>query len=268
MKKFFFAIFCAILTSGCTRNSAPNARDYLSAADEAINTNRFAQAKLLLDSVHLLFPKQVEERRIAKYYSDSIVYLEAKRSYRYSDSLLAVLSEQKKELVKSFLHERDTNYEDIAHYIFPQMLTIRNTARCFLQAQVNDNGEMVVKSFYTGKKITQEYITISAVESDEQATARGDSYEFDDGNWHSILTIDNTQSAEVLNFISANTENRIKITLNEKDYSYFLQDNEKKMLQATYRLGILLNDIKLLERQINLAETQISVWESRHNKLQ
>ncbi len=265
MKKTLLAISCIALFLSCANKKTPSAQDYILVATNAIDSNRYAQAKLLLDSVHLLFPKQVEQRRLAKYYSDSIVYLEAKRSYRYADSLLTVLLEQKQELVVPFRHEIDTNYEDIAHYILPDMLTTRNTNRCFLQALVNENGETVVKSFYVGKKLIQEQLTLTSVENNEQMTVHGNSHEFNDGNWHSILTLENNPSNELLNFVSANSENRIKITLNEKDYTYFLQEKEKKMLQSTYRLSILLNDIKQLMQQRNLTETQITVWESKHS---
>lgn len=265
MKKLLLTISVLILFFSCTNNNKPKPQDYLSAATNAIDSCHYAQAKLLLDSVHILFPKQVDQRRLAKYYSDSIVYLEAQRSYRYADSLLSELLDKKQELTTAFRHELDTNYEDIGHYILAELRTVRNTTRCFLQAMVNDDGETVVKSFYVGRKLAQEHLTLTSTETNEQITARGSSYEFNDGSWHSILTFDNRQSNEILNFVSAHIDNKIQITLNDKDYKYFLRDNEKKMLQSTYELSILLSDIKRLKQQRDLTETQITVWKSKHN---
>ena len=233
----------------------------LAAARTAIDCGKWQQAHITLDSVHILFPKLIDKRREARALSDSLVYLEAQRSLAYSDSLLQTLLPQTDPLLRLFRYEKNERYEDHGRYVYRSLNTDLNTTRCFLQAYVTDQRETTVKSYYYGASaIEQHSITLSS--ENVKTTQTGDNHTFTSGAQHEILSLANNASLELLNFISSHCNAPIQVTQEGKTtHSFWLTDNEKEALEKTYQLGLLMNDIQLLEQQIAISQAQISKYE-------
>ncbi len=259
----FLLIVLAILTACNTKSDAELAAERVSQARSLVQTNQFNQAKLELDSVHILYPKEVAVRRMAKSLSDSIVYLEAQRTLAYSDSLLNTLLPQVDPLLKKFRYEKNEKYEDEGKYVHYLLKTTSNTSRCYLQCYVSDQRKTILKSYYFGAKpIQHDRLTLTANEMSIEQT--GSQHSFEAEGWHEILTLNEESALQILNFISAHKQDRIKVTLSGKsNYIYYLQANEKEALEQTYLLGILMRDIRRLEESINLANKQIERYQAK-----
>lgn len=259
----------AALTS-CGPNDQEKAAALVGEARIKVADGQLNSAKILLDSVHHTYPKQVAERRAAKLVEDTIVFIEAERTLRYSDSLLAEVMPQVDPLLKKFRYEKNEKYEDHGKYVHKLLATGSNTSRCYLQAYVSDNRVTEVKSYYFGaSQLDQTGIELQAAEEVSQHS--GTSHGFDADGYHSILSLEGDKALEVLNFISAHQQDRLRINLlgtnkkgNETNYVYYLNDQEKSALQDTYLLGILMNDIRLLEENIRVSNARIEKYQREH----
>ncbi len=255
---------CLLLVACIGKSDAELAIERVEQARTLVHNNQLNQAKIELDSVHTLYPKEIPARRAAKQLNDSIVYIEAQRTLAYSDSMLNVLLPQVDPLLKQFRYEKNDKYEDEGKYVHRLLRTTSNTSRCYLQCYVSDQRKTILKSYYFGNRaLNQERITLTANEMNIEET--GSNHAFEAEGWHEILTLDEEAALQLLNFISANKQERIKVTLNGKsNYIYYLQQNEKDALEQTYLLGILMRDIRRLEENINIANKQIERYRTKN----
>jgi uncharacterized protein HemY len=79
MKKSFFAILLLALVA-CQPTDEERAQLILTEAQTLVDAGQWRQARIVLDSLHATYPREVAHRRIAKALSDSITYLEAQRT--------------------------------------------------------------------------------------------------------------------------------------------------------------------------------------------
>ena len=262
--KIAVVLLLGIATTACNKNSdETKARLLVEEAGRLVCAEQYNTAKIKLDSVHLLYPKQVASRRAAKQLSDSIVYLEALKTAHYSDSLLQITTPKVDSLTKLFKYEKNDRYEDYGKFTHCLLKTDNNIDRCFLQTQVNENLQLMLKSFYVGPKaISHTIVKLSAGENHQQA--QGSLHQFNTGANYEILTIENAQAESLLQFVDAFRNERMKVELiNDKQktaYTYYLIPNEKKALADTYQLFVSMRDLKQLEQQNNTAQRQISYF--------
>lgn len=247
-------------------NKQQRATAHLNNAYHFAATGQFSKARTETDSIHILYPEQVSIRRQAKRLCDSIGYVEGQRTIAYTDSVLKVLLPEAEKLLKIFKYEKNTAYERNGKYVHRLLSTNSNTARCYLQCYVSDQRVTTVKSYYFGPTaIEQNAIELSANGMEIRCT--GKNHTFESEGRHEIMTLDENESLQLLNFVSAHRQERIRVRLNgTRPYVYYLQDNEKAALEDTYRLSLLMQDIRKLEEQMQLAEQQINKWEEQNNQ--
>lgn len=263
MKKIFPFLILVLCLAACD-NDAKKAAERVALSQQLIEQNNLNQAKIELDSIHLLFPREVPARRQAKYLQDSIVYIEAQRTLAYSDSLLQPLFPQVDELMKHFRHEKQEKYEDEERYVHQLLNTGSNTTRCFLQVYVNSAFVVTMKSYYYGSRNIK-HTDVEISNGTEESRESGSLHSFEAEGWHEITTLPEEASLNLLNFVSAYRQQRLKVSLygTNGNYIYYLQENEKKALEETYILAVLMKDIHRLEQQINIANRQIAKWENK-----
>lgn len=269
MKRTFY-LFClaGTLLSACGNHPSHQelAQAYLDNAYKSASAGQFGNARAITDSIHALYPEQVSVRRLAKRLCDSIGYIEACRTAAYSDSMRQVLLPQADLLLKQFRYEKNDKYEQNGKYVHRLLSTGQNTSRCYLQCYVSDQRVTHIKSYYYGQNaIRQEAVELSA--NGMEIRCAGNNHSFESEGWHEIMTIGEEESLQLLNFVSAHRQERIRVRLSGKTpYVYYLQDNEKAALEDTYRLSLLMRDIRRIEENIQQAERQIGKWEAESKK--
>lgn len=252
---------CVFVTfSACQPSEAQQAAALVAEAQQSVQDGSWKNARLLLDSVHRAYPKQVAQRRLAKALSDSITYLEAQRTIAYSDSLLQTLLPQVDELMRHFKYEKNSQYENHGKYVHRLLATTSNTSRNFLQAYVQDDRCTIVKSYYYGAaKVNQKAITISSENEDSRFS--GANHTFQAEGWHEIMTFQDQEALQLLNFISTHSSARIRIQGEGESgrarWTYYLSEKEKTALTQTYQLGFLMKDIRQLEQALQTANAQV-----------
>ncbi len=263
----FFAGFVCLVLSGCQPSDGDKANALLSEAKGMVDDGHWRQARILLDSIHSTYPKQVVQRRCAKALCDSITYLESQRDVVYYDSILRPLLPQADHLLKVFKYEKDERYDDHGRYVHRLLCTNNNTSRCFLQAYVQDNNIAIVKSYYYGTSpVEQQSVCLTA--DGEEARFSGSNHAFEAEGWHEIMTIVEDDALQLLNFVSTHTGDRVRVSgagnKPRGTWVYYLSDTEKKALNQTYQLGVLMRDIDKLERIIHIATAKIEYYENKY----
>ncbi|MCM1034823.1 MAG: hypothetical protein NC038_04540 [Paludibacter sp.] len=270
MKIHVYLLFGAtLLLQSCQigKSNHEHAQEYLDSAYRFAAAGQFSHARTTTDSIHLLYPEQVDIRRQAKHLCDSIDYVEALRTHAYSDSVLQTVLPQADLLLKQFRYEKNDTYEQNGKYVHRLLTTKSNTARCFLQCYVSDQRTTIVKSYYKGDRpIHQSEIELSANETSIQCI--GSNYQFESEGWHEIMSMNEEESLRILHFVAENRRERIRVKINgSSSYIYYLQDNEKAALEATYQLSLLMRDIRQLENNMQQANRQIMKWEKKSENM-
>src|SRR5665647_232026 len=93
MKNIFrISIICISITLFISCNShekqEKQAAERIKHVEQLISKNAYNAAKIEIDSIHFLFPRLVDKRRIASALEDTIVRLESARTLAYCDSIL------------------------------------------------------------------------------------------------------------------------------------------------------------------------------------
>ena len=242
-------VFFTFLACQCSSdNREQRADEKLREIRTLIDKRQLNKAKIQIDSFHQLFPNLIEQRRQAQQLKDTITLLEAMRTQQFVDSMLLILQPQTDSLLKFFKYEPATAYESCGKFVHPTLTTLRNTNRCFLQAQVSEDMTLLIRSYYTGKRI--DHNAVSLLADDNNIQAEGRMHAFDAEQHHEITTLNTEQGLELLRFISAHKNALIRVDLLcdcTSEYKYFLQDSEKKALEQTLALYINMQDVHRLE---------------------
>ena len=260
-KQFIFIPLILFVFVACQPTDQERATTLYSEAHTLVDNGQWRQARIVLDSLHNTYPKQVAQRRLAKALEDSITYLEAQRTLAYVDTLLPPLMEQADKLIKRFKYEKNEKYEDYGRYVHRLLSTGSNTSRNFLQAYVRDDRQTVVKSYYYGPTaMHQQSVTLQS--EGESVIFQGHNHHFEDGAHHEIMTLDNDIALSLLNFVSTHHNARIRVEGKgdkvSRNWVYYLNEKEREALSDTYQLGFLMKDINRLEQMQRVANAQIN----------
>ena len=255
-----------VLISSCI-SDADRAACRIDTARGMIAEGRYSAAKLQLDTVDLLYPRCIEQRQQARHLKDTVMLLEAERTLQYNDSLLRQLQPKADSLVALFRYEKNEKYQSRGYYIHPALMSQNNVSGCFLQAEVGDDTQLVIRSFYFGNvELDHTLIRISA--GDDYANLTGSNHHFYADGHHEITTCMSEHCAEALRFVAGRVEDKVTVVLgsDNKRHSYTLTAANKKALAQTLELFYALTDIKRLEQTISFANSQIMLAEKRLNE--
>lgn len=266
MRQKIIIFFCILLCVACKPSEKQLASQMINDAKTLVDNGQWRQARILLDSIHSSYPRQIEQRRIANTIEDSITVLEAQATLAYVDTLLPPLLDKADKLIKLFRYQKDEQYEDHGKYVHRLLSTASNTSRNFIQAYVTDDRKTVVKSYYYGNyQVNQQTLTLKA--DGEENSFRGRNHHFQDGAHHEIMSLDEDNALALLNFISTHQKARVRVEgIGDKptrNWVYYLNDNEKEALSDTYQLGWLMKDINRLEQMQRTANAQINYYRQK-----
>lgn len=253
----------------CGPTDTEKAQSRLDAAKQMAQEGRLNQAKIEIDSIHILFAREVAVRRQAVALADSISYVEHQRTLAYSDSVLQTLLPEVDPLMRLFRYEKDERYEKDGKYVHRLLKTEQNTSRCYLQAYVSDQRVTTVKSYYYGAKpLAQTDFVLSADSLQQHYSGKSHSFEAD--GYHSIMNFEGDDALGVLSFVASYPNSRLRVELigtgkgdKTTNYVYYLSDTEKTALCQTYQLGLLMHDIRQLEENIRIASAHIERYEAK-----
>jgi hypothetical protein len=267
MKKIISGIIVLLLIlSSCNSRDAQekDADRRLSHIQLLIDGNALNAAKIEIDSIHELYPRLVNKRKIAAALEDTILRRESARTLAYCDSILPLKQHEADSIQKNFRFEKNEKYQQFGNYVYKTQQTESNSNRIYLKAYVTENADFYLISNYCGGKIEHTSIEVSTndvyAHTDTVSTTSPAYHSFNDGGSHwESLTFKNETDKGVSAFITQNSTLRLKVTLyGKKSYVYYLEDSDKKAIAQTYQLWVVKKDVDKLQKEIKKATQKIA----------
>jgi hypothetical protein len=237
----------------------------LNKIEQLIRQNSYNQAKIQIDSIHLLFPRLVKKRAVAQAYADTIARRENSRSLIYCDSMLVIKQKEKAEIQMNFRFEKDKKYQDVGSYVYKSQITENNATRTYLKAYVDENSDFFLVSNYCGNS-KLEHISVKVSvddvfsQTDTIPVSNAFNHSFVDGavHWES-LTFKNEADKGVSAFIAQYETKQIHVSLiGKRPCQYILCPSDKKAISQAYQLWVVMKDVEKLENEIKKASSKIS----------
>lgn len=141
-----------VLATACSDNGEAQARQHLEKAQAALQSGKYNEAKLQIDSIRIQYPKAFEARKQGIALMQQIDLAEQQRTLAYLDSTLAVQQQLVAEAKDGLLLEKDTAYQEVGNYFHPGQTVERALYRSFLRGQVSEVGAMSLTSIYWGER--------------------------------------------------------------------------------------------------------------------
>ncbi|MDR2145920.1 MAG: hypothetical protein LBE91_05615 [Tannerella sp.] len=265
-------IIFTIFAASC--GNEKEAKSLFDQAKSLYEDKQFAAAKNVLDSINILYPKEIEVRKSALTLMRQVERGESEQNIAYCDSLLPIREKELDTLKKGFIFEKDTAYNEIGNYIPPAMTVERNTERSYIRCGVNEEGEMYVASVYFGgRPLEHTGLKLSAAngtyaETPAIAYDGGVNYRFtDNGNTTEVVTYKGTNCKSIMDFIHVNIKERIKAEYTGgKPFSLTISENDKKAIQSTYELALVLSEINALKKEKARSEKRILMIDGKLKK--
>lgn len=259
-----FLVVLVVFTSCSGREQQEKQADErLSKVRSLINENKLNEAKSEIDSVHLLFPRLVDKRKLAVALKDSIILRESHRTVNYCNKVLPELKAAYEQLEKNFAFQKNEKYEETGKYIYKTQRGEQNAVRNYLKCEVDENSDFFITSMYSGSKINHFAIKAQAagmeVLTDTVAKNAGVLHTFSDGESNfEQLTFKNDADGGLAAFINSNKQLAIKITLiGSKRMSYVLTQGDKDAIVAAYGFANARKLLRKTENDLRIAQQRI-----------
>lgn len=260
MKKvILLACLCSTLFS--CEDVEKKAGKKLQAAREAFELGNYNEAKILIDSIKVLYPKAFETRRAGIGLMQEVELKEQEKSLAYLDSLLQAKQKEFDAVKGKYTFEKDAEYQHTGYYLHPSQVIEKNLHRSFLRFQVDENGVMSMTSIYCGAhNIHHVAVKVTAPDgSFAETPAAKDSYETTDlGEKIEKADYKLGEDGNVMGFLYLNKDKNIKVNyLGERPYSITLTAADRQALAGVYELAQLLSSMTEIKKNIEEANLKI-----------
>ena len=269
---FIALLLCVVFLNSCNSRAKEekNADEKLKNIEQLIVGNQFDAALLQIDTVNILYPRLVAKRKIAAALKDTILRRQSAKVLEYANSVLPQKLAELDTLQKAFKFEKDETYQEFGNFVYKSQITEQNTTRNYLKCYVDENADLYFISNVVGTKLNHKSLKVSI----GTLSAQTDTLNVNDDNFHSFnndgtywetLTFKNEADSGITAFIASHKAERIKVDLiGTKKLSYYLADQDKKAIAATYDFWILKKDVKKLQNDVEKATIRIGRIQLRY----
>ena len=262
---FIALLLCVVFLNSCSSRAKEekNADEKLKNIEQMIVENQFDAALLQIDTVNILYPRLVAKRKIAAALKDTIIRRQSASILEYANSVLPQKLAELDSLQKEFKFEKDETYQEFGNFVYKSQITEQNISRNYLKCYVDENADLYIISNVVGTKLNQKSLKVSygalSAQTDILNVTTDNFHSFsNDGTYWETLTFKNEADSGITAFIAGHKAERIKVDLiGTKKLSYYLSDQDKKAIAATYHFWILKKDVKKLQNDIEKATVRI-----------
>ena len=260
MKKvILLACLCCTLFS--CEDVEKKAGEKLQAAREAFELGNYNEAKILIDSIKMLYPKAFETRRAGIGLMQEVELKEQEKSLVYLDSMLQAKQKDFDAIKGKYTFEKDAEYQNIGNYLHPSQVIEKNLHRSYLRFQVNETGQMSMTSIYCGAhNIHHVAVKVTAPDgSFAETPAAKDSYETTDlGEKIEKADFKLGEDGNVMGFLYLNKDKNIKVNYQgERPYSITMTAADRQALASVYELAQLLSSMTEIKKNMEEANLKI-----------
>lgn len=245
MKKIFLLLsVAALLCVSCGRNMERKAQALLEEARQAYNVQDYGKSKLMLDSIRNTYPKAFKVRREALKLGRDVEMGEQRRSMEFYEKELASLQARRDTLLKKFVLEKDSRYQDVGNYMLPAQTVKNNLNNTYLRAQVSEEGVAVLSSVYRGKAIQHDKVQVSSGDSYAECSSPFNKY----SSKHLGVTTERLdfrygEDGGIMDFIAAcNAPVTVKLD-GKSSYKYALRETDVQAIIDVLELTRILQAV-------------------------
>lgn len=260
MKKvILLACLCCTLFS--CEDVEKKAGEKLQAAREAFELGNYNEAKILIDSIKMLYPKAFETRRAGIGLMQEVELKEQEKSLVYLDSMLQAKQKDFDAIKGKYTFEKDPEYQNIGNYLHPSQVIEKNLHRSFLRFQVDENGVMSMTSIYCGAgNIHHVGVKVTTPDGSfaETPTSK-DSYETSDMN-EKIEKADYKlgEDGNVIEFLNLNKDKNIRVEfIGDRRYTTTMSPTDRQAVAGVYELSKILSAIQQIKKEQEDANLKI-----------
>ncbi len=259
-----FALCSLFLLSvaSCNQPKGKTAEDFLQSAQQLQQSGNYTDAKLQIDSLGVLFPKEVKARREARMILLQIELAEYGQSLEFLQSELQKQQSAADSLQQYFVLQKDEKYQSEGSFVHKSQASDATLTRTMLKAFVAENGRLSFQCTVFGKsRCTFEALRISTgdtfAETHPVAVDGAFNRSFDDGLYHwQTVTFRDENDAVLL--IAENAGKTVKVsTLGKCKTSFNIDKNDKKAFRDAYFLSQALTEVVRLKAEMAKAERMI-----------
>lgn len=234
-------------------------------ASVALSSANYNEAKLIVDSIHALYPDAIEEIADGQRLLDKISLVEQKKTLEFYDTLLVKRQGQFDELVKNFVY-KEGKFEGYAGTYIHKRQQVRNSHdRSYVRAYLDEKGEFYISSRFHGKghirhdRIKVYYDGLFA-ETNAIDASSFDNRSFDDGEdyWETV-NYRNGADNGVVGFIVNNYDKTLKVQYKGKRHHYIVMETfDKEAVRDAYNLSLVIKELAEIKKNKADAEERIS----------
>lgn len=260
----------SFLLASCAEDVEKAAGRFLSAARTAYAAGRFDEAKAQIDSIKVVCPKAFEARKEGIALMRSVELAEARRTYAYTDSLLAISVAHAEELTPRFHFEKDERYQEVGLYCAPSQRLERNAQRSYLRATVDEHGRMTLTSFWRGAKYNHHHaVRVTAGGTFAETPVSADTYESSDALAKTERNdfVPGETDGGVTEFIRLHAGESVKLEfLGDKPVAATLTAADTRAISDVYELSKALQAVRKLSTMQDETARKIAFIEKNIEK--
>lgn len=236
------------------------AKLHLDAARDFYAQGEYTLAKQEIDSINILYPKAIEERKAALVLLDTVRRGENDYTITICDSLIALYIPQIDKYKLQFSFQRNKEYQETGTFIPKESLTGGVIAGTTLRSGVGEDGILYLESVFVGGKQKHDRIKVSAKDGSFAeslpVTDDGFLYRFSNmGKDYEIIRFMGDKENGVAKFIYVNLNNPLTLTLEgQSKYSYSLSQTIKSAVSKSYQLSFMMLQLDSLKTAKEKAE--------------
>lgn len=260
---FSFLLIFLLLSCNTRKQEEKRADNRLNNIRSLITANKLNEAKSEIDSIHALFPRLVDKRKLAVALQDTIILRESYRVMNYCSKVLPSLKSDFEKLLKNFVLQKNEKYENIGKYVYKSQANEQNADRKYLKYEVDENGDTYLTSLYSGIKIIPFAIKVATAgmiaTTDTVSKNVGVFNAFNDGERnYEQLTFKNEADGGIAEFISKNKNLTLKVTLfGSKNSSYVMQKTDIVAISETFKFAQARKLLHKTENDLRIAQQRI-----------
>lgn len=261
-KVVFSLLLMAFFFTACDNHGEKNAQQYLDAAQLEMESGHYNQAKLLVDSLKMIYPKAFEARKKSIALMQQIELGEQQVSVSFIDSVLMAKELTMATQRKRFVLQKDKKYQDIGNYFYATQVIDKNKTRSYLRAQTDELGYMCLTSIFVGRGSLRHSAVKAMVADGSYAQTPKSTDQYTSKNLG--VTTEKCdyplqQDGGLTAFINLNKDKKITLYFQGKRTKKIaLTRLDKKAISEIYQFSLLLSSIQSLTKERASAQRKIA----------
>jgi len=239
------------------------ARLRLNAARQFYSQKEYTFAKQEIDSINILYPKAIEERRASLALLDSVRRAENLQTITVCDSLITTSGQELDKIKTLFSYQRNKEYQDTGSFIPKESVSGGLLSGTTLRSGVGEDGVLYIESVFVGGNQKHNQIKISRKDGSfaqsQPVTDDGLNYRFSNmGKSYEVIRFMGSKENGLAKFIFVNAKEPLTVTLEgQNKYSYTLSQTVKSAISKSFQLSTMMLQLDSLKTAKEKAEFNI-----------